>query len=221
MTTTLAPRYDGHADWYDDFNRDAAGANAIEIAAMLGSGSGLCLDVGCGTGHYLDTIAGTGRTPVGIDYSSDQLRYARRRSPLIARADAAALPFRDGVFDTVTTLWISTDVDDFGAVLSEAARVLKPGGTLLFFGVHPCFNGPHVQVGDGGARIIHPTYRIAGWHMEAPWWGQNIRRKVGMRHVPLADLLNAFVHAGLVIEYAKEPQQEPIPWALAIRARRP
>jgi ubiquinone/menaquinone biosynthesis C-methylase UbiE len=220
MTTAVAPRYDGHADWYDDYNREAAEANAVEIAAMLGPGDGLCLDIGCGTGQYFEMIRSTGRTPVGIDFSGDQLRLAGQRSPLVARSDAALLPFRDGSFRTVTTLWVSTDVDDFGAVLTEVTRVLEPGGTLLFFGVHPCFNGPHVQAGEGDTRIVHPTYRQAGWHRDAPWWGENIRRKVGMRQMPLAELLNAFAGAGLVIEHAVEPREIPIPWALALRARR-
>jgi ubiquinone/menaquinone biosynthesis C-methylase UbiE len=42
------------------------------------------------------------------------------------------LPFADCTFSTVVTFWISTDVDDFAAVLSEAARVLTPGGLLGF-----------------------------------------------------------------------------------------
>lgn len=57
-----------------------------------------------------------------------------------------AAEFADGVFPTVVTIWISTDVDDFPAVPAEAARVMAPGGTLLFYGVHPCFNGPACSV---------------------------------------------------------------------------
>ncbi len=41
-------------------------------------------------------------------------------------ADAGVLPFADASFDTVMVMWISTDVDDFGQVLREAARVLRP-----------------------------------------------------------------------------------------------
>ncbi len=220
-----APRYDGHAAWYDDFNRDSAAANATEIAEILGPGDGRCLDLGCGTGLYLDMIRSTGRTPIGIDFSADQLGIARTRDSRIARADAGRLPFRDGTFRTVTALWISTDVDDFATVLIEAARVLEPGGTLLFYGVHPCFNGPHIQVGTaelGGedVRLIHPTYRVSGWHAEAPWWGYNIRRRVGMRHMPLAELLNAFAGAGFVIDHAAESERSPVPFSLAIRAHR-
>lgn len=214
-------RYDGLADWYDSYNGPAAENNRMELLRLLGPGDGLCLDLGCGTGHYFDVIRTSGRTVVGLDRSGDQLRLARGREGRLVHADAAALPFADGVFPTVAALWVSTDVDDFAAVLGEAARVLKPGGFLVFYGVHPCFNGPHIQPRDDGAVIVHPTYRAAGWHQDAPWWGENIRRRVGMRHIPLAELFNAFRAAGLSIDHVAEPRDEPVPFILAVRARRP
>jgi SAM-dependent methyltransferase len=213
--------YDGHADWYDDWNRPHLERYIPEIRELFGPGAGLCLDLGCGTGLYFDVIASTGRTVVGLDYSADQLRIARTRSRRIVRGDGAALPFADGTFSTVSTMWISTDVDDFGAVAAEAARVLKPGGLLVFYGVHPCFNGPHVEwLDDGGVRA-HPTYRLAGWHKESPWWGEYVRKRVGMRHHPLADLLNAFINAGLAIEHVVETGDKDVPTILGIRARKP
>lgn len=213
-------RYDGHADWYDDWRRPHVESNALDVTGLLGPGEGLCLDLGCGTGLFFDALTATGRTVVGLDRSADQLRIARRRSRRILQADAAALPFGDGTFPAVVTLWTSTDVDDFAAVLTEAARVLTPGGLFLFYGAHPCFNGPHVQwLEDGGIRV-HPTYRTTGWHKQAPWWGVFVRRRVGMSHRPLAGVLNAFITAGLAIEQVAEPGDRPVPNTLAIRARK-
>jgi SAM-dependent methyltransferase len=218
---TLKARYDGYADWYDGWNKPHAERNAPELRELFGPGDGLCLDLGCGSGHYFDTIAATGRTVIGLDYSADQLRIARSRSRRIVRGDAAALPFADGIFSTVATMWISTDVDDFAAVLEEAARVLIPGGLLVFYGVHPCFNGPHVQWMDDGGIRAHPTYRLAGWHEPAPWWGEYVRKRVGMRHHSLAELLNAFISTGLAIEHITESGSRPVPTNLGIRARKP
>jgi len=217
----MTPRYDGLADWYDSWNEPHAASNASEVLDLLGPGEGLCLDLGCGTGQYFDILAATGRIVVGLDRSADQLRIARGRARHIVQADAATLPFADTTFPTVATLWISTDVDDFAAVLAEAARVLVPGGLLVFYGVHPCFNGPHTQLMDDGGILAHPTYRLAGWHQEAPWWGYNIRRRFGMRHHPLPELLNAFISCGLLIEHVAEPGDRPVPINLAIRARKP
>jgi SAM-dependent methyltransferase len=219
VTATIA-RYDGIAEWYDAHNAEGAEANAAEIAALLGPGGGLCLDLGCGTGQYLDAIRSTGRSVVGLDYSADQLRLASARGAVAVRADAAMVPFADDVFATVVILWLSTDVDDFGAVLGEAARVLRPGGRLLFYGVHPCFNGPCIELRADGGTIVHPTYRRAGWHDPAPWWRPDgIRRRTGMRHVPLAELFNAFIGAGLTIDRVVEPREHPVPFALAVLAR--
>jgi SAM-dependent methyltransferase len=217
----MKARYDGFADWYDDWNAPNSARNAAELLDLLGSGTGPCLDLGCGTGQYLDLLTASGRTVVGLDRSGDQLRMARRRSRQIVQGDGAALPFADGAFGTVAAIWISTDVDDFAAVLAEAARVLAPGGRLFFYGAHPCFNGPHVEWMDDGGVRAHPTYRVAGWHQEAPWWGHNIRRRFGMRHHPLADFLNAFTAAGLVIEHVEELGDRPVPSILAVRSLRP
>jgi hypothetical protein len=103
---------------------------------------------------------------------------------------------------------------------SELLDLLGPG-RLFFYGAHPCFNGPHVEWMDDGGVRAHPTYRVAGWHQEAPWWGHNIRRRFGMRHHPLADFLNAFTAAGLVIEHVEEAGDRPVPSILAVRSLRP
>lgn len=72
---------------------------------------------------------------------------------------------------------------------------------------------------------MHPTYRIADWHEPQPWWTGRyggLRNRVGMRHVPLADLLQAFLDAGLVLETILEPEPDkPVPPSLALRLRRP
>jgi SAM-dependent methyltransferase len=217
----MKSRYDGLADWYDEWNAPNAARNASVVRDLLGPGEGLCLDLGCGSGQYYDALAATGRTVIGLDRSADQLRIARSRCRSIVQADAAALPFADATFAAVATLWISTDVDDYTAVVAEAARVLVPGGLLAFHGVHPCFNGPHAQLMEDGGVLAHPTYRQAGWHREAPWWGLAIRSRVGMRHHPLAELLNAFSSSGLVVEYVAEPGDRPVPVNLAVRARKP
>jgi SAM-dependent methyltransferase len=216
-----AARYDGHASWYDEWRAGHVGGNAREIADLLGPGDGACLDLGCGTGLLLDALTATGRTVIGLDMSADQLRFASQRSRQVVQGDGAALPFKDSSFETVVASWISTDVDDFGAVLAEAARVVLPGGVFLFYGAHPCFNGPHIEwLEDGGVRA-HPAYRLTGWHASSPWWGVNVRARVGMRHHPLADVLNAFIASGLAIEHVAETGDRPVPNTLAIRARKP
>lgn len=185
-------RYDGIADWYDAHTSDLDDVQFQELRTLLRPGTGYCLDLGCGTGRFADLITSTGRIPMGIDVSADQLRLARRRCPALIQADARSLPFPNGTFATVLGLWVSTDIDEFGTALGEIARVLAPGGTFVFHGVHPCFNGPCVQAGERGTLLIHPTYRNEGRHTSALWWHPGgIRERVGgMNHLRLATLFN-------------------------------
>ena len=50
------PRYDGLAEWYESFDAPFAEANRPLIVRLLGQGSGLCLDLGCGTGLHFTAL---------------------------------------------------------------------------------------------------------------------------------------------------------------------
>lgn len=138
----------------------------------------------------------------------------------MVRSEGEHLPFASASFDTVTAIWVTTDVEEVAVMFEETARVLRGGGRLVVFGVHPCFNGPLVEPMPDGSRLIHLGYRDAGWHEDSPWWGDGIRRRAGMRHVPLADLFEAVIGAGLTIETVIEPRHEPVPFILGISARK-
>ena len=90
------PRYDGIAEWYDDYIAGEA-STFTELAgnalvALAGSGSGKALDVGCGTGIYLPRIAGLGWKVTGLETSADQLVVARRRARISESIYTEAMP---------------------------------------------------------------------------------------------------------------------------------
>jgi len=101
---------------------DPIGWAAPRIAALA---RGRVLDVGCGDGRFLPPDG------VGVDLDLERLRAARARSPLVARADAHALPFGDEIFDTVLANRMLNAAGRVDAVLSEIARVLRADGTLV------------------------------------------------------------------------------------------
>jgi SAM-dependent methyltransferase len=214
-------RYDGIADWYDrvctasPLARDAA-------LRLLGAGTGRLLDVGCGTGAHTAAFAAHGWRVTGIDVSGDQLRLARERGIDVVEADATDLPFEDASFDAVVSMWTHTDIDGFAAAVREAVRVLRPGGALVYVGAHPCFVGPHaVFAGARGIPELHRGYARAGRYADAPGVvPDGLRAKVGAVHVPLGQLVQAFLGSGLVLERFEEAREDEYPFVLAMRWRR-
>ncbi|MGI8872306.1 MAG: class I SAM-dependent methyltransferase [Candidatus Limnocylindria bacterium] len=214
-----AARYDGFAEWYDANIGPYAEAAGREMLELLGPGPGRCLDLGCGTGINLNRLTDADWSVTGVDLSADQLRRARQRAAQgieLIQADATDLPFQAGTLDAVACSLLHTDVEDFGAVCREAARVLRPGGRLAYVGVHPCFIGPFARNPPGEPPELHPGYRNTAWTTDG--FSDGIRRRAGARHVPLAELLNAFLGAGLRLTKFVESGDEDFPVRIGIVA---
>jgi SAM-dependent methyltransferase len=215
--------YDEIADWYEnEFLPPSTTDDPIGVRRalndLLGPGSGVCLEIGCGTGAYAHQVRELGWTPVGVDLSAGMLRHAAARLP-VAQSDATRLPVRGGSVSAITATMVHTDMPDFPAVLREVARVLRPGGAFVHVGVHPCFCGGFADAGDPRAVVIRPGYLDSAWTRNS-WTDRGIRDKVGAHHWPLPALLRMFLDAGLTFERFAEGG-EPTPTVFAVRATRP
>jgi ubiquinone/menaquinone biosynthesis C-methylase UbiE len=195
----VAARYDGHADWYDT-TFGSLGAEAGSgglLGRLLGPASDarMCLDVGCGTGLHFRAVETLGYTVIGVDVSADQLRIAGSRNRRLLRADAARLPLRDASIPTVAMTFVHTDVDDFAAVVSEAARVLRPGGRLVCLGVHPAYVGAFLdRTTETDTREVRLTAGYGDERLHRDPSGRfPVRSRVGARNLTLATFLNAFL----------------------------
>jgi SAM-dependent methyltransferase len=96
------------------------------------------VELGCGTAYVSAWLARRGARPVGIDLSENQLATARAMQaehgldfPLI-HASAEAVPLPDGGFDLAVSEYGASLWCDPDAWIAEAARLLRPGGRLVF-----------------------------------------------------------------------------------------
>jgi ubiquinone/menaquinone biosynthesis C-methylase UbiE len=97
------------------------------------------LDIGCGPGYLCESmgeIVGRHGAVVGIDISSDLIALCNRRKASTqlsyAVGDATKVNQADASFDVVVCTQVAEYVPDVDRVLSEAFRVLKPGGRTIF-----------------------------------------------------------------------------------------
>ncbi len=73
-------RYDGLAEWYDDYLKHPIYDDVPEhVGRLVGSGTGLCIDAGCGTEMHLGLLASRGWSVVGIDGPVPHWRYLTDR----------------------------------------------------------------------------------------------------------------------------------------------
>jgi len=98
------------------------------------------LDLACGTATAAVAMAFDGYRVVGLDLSREMLLEGRKRAddaeiPLL-RADMQALPFADASFDLITAYYDAVnylaEAGGLEAMLAETARVVKPGGLVVF-----------------------------------------------------------------------------------------
>jgi len=130
---------------------------------VLAAASGRTIDLGAGTGVNRDLFPASVTELILAEPDEHMLKKLRAKLPRAGgdgtpveaiQAPAERLPFEDDSFDTAVFTLVLCTVPDPVAALAEAARVLKPGGKLLFV--------EHVRAQDPG---------LARWQdrLEKPW----------------------------------------------------
>lgn len=131
--------YDAVADCYEEID----GRRSPTLEAWLCKNlsdirqqvSGDCLlDIGTGSGLVTRCAAGLFASRVGIDLSPKILAAHRRAFNLGAAADLDSLPFANASFDVVTCFAVLHHLHTFEGLVTEVARVLRPGG--IFYSDH-------------------------------------------------------------------------------------
>ncbi|MGF1461329.1 MAG: class I SAM-dependent methyltransferase [Leptolyngbyaceae cyanobacterium] len=126
--------YFGHPQWatqyFEACHRDAAFIDRWRYA--IGNWNGkVVVDIGCGPGNVFASLGGQPAELIGVDVSFQGLKMAAKLGYQPLLADAQALPLRSAIADVVVMNATLHHCDDMIGALSEAARLVKPGGRLV------------------------------------------------------------------------------------------
>ncbi len=165
------------------------------------------LEMGCGTAYWSAWLMRRGARPVGLDNSRQQLESARQfqqefglRFPLV-HGNAEAAPFAAESFDLVFSEYGASIWCDPYRWIPEAARVLRPGGELIFLKNATLLMLCMPEQGAAQAQFVRDyfgMYRF-GWEDTG---------EIEF-HLPYGEWIRLFRRCGLVVEDLIEIQAPP------------
>jgi SAM-dependent methyltransferase len=208
----------GYDVYRDYLNTPAFFAMLPDVHELVG------LDIGCGEGHNTKLLAKRGARVTAVDIAEVFITDAKQeeeREPLgidFRVASAVALPFAEATFDFAMGCMSFMDIPETKRVLTEAYRLLKPGGFLQFSIAHPCFDTPYrrnlrnehgltyaIEVGDYFRNL---NGEIAEWLFGAapPHVKHGMRKfKIPRFTRTVSQWLNLLVDTGFLLERVEEP----------------
>ena len=179
-------------------------------AHLLGEVSGRdVLEVGCGAAQCARWLVDQGAHVVAFDLSARQLQHARRIDEELGRdalrlvqADATALPFPDASFDVACSAFGAVPfVADSAKLMSEVARVLRPGGLWAFSVPHP-FRWALPDVPDDEGLVVRHSYFDRRPYVEQD--DDGVATYVE-HHRTVGDRIRELTAAGLAVHDVVEP----------------
>ncbi|NUR62101.1 MAG: class I SAM-dependent methyltransferase [Catenulispora sp.] len=177
-------------------------------AEVRGFGDGVAgldvVELGCGTAFDSAWLARAGARPVGVDISREQLATARAMQlefglefPLLL-ADAEQLPLPDDSFDLAVSEYGASLWCDPYRWIPEAARVLRPGGRLVFLRRTPLIGLCTEGGGKVEAALRRPQFGLRQVDLD---YGNAVEF-----HLPHGDMIRLLRSCGFVIENLVEVQ---------------
>jgi SAM-dependent methyltransferase len=205
--TANAPEFAsaGRRSWAtDEFTWGELAVPERDVGALPAVDGRDVVELGCGTAYISAWLARRGGRPVGVDPTPAQLASARAlqdefdlRFPLV-RAAGEDVPLRDGSFDLAVSEYGAALWADPDRWVTEAARVLRPGGELVFLTTSVLFTlcapDEEAPAGDRLVRDQRGLYRVeysddigVEFHLGHGDWLRLLRRS-GFEVVDLVEL---------------------------------
>jgi SAM-dependent methyltransferase len=191
---------------HGDFGRRYV-LDPVMLPLALARAPKTALDVGCGEGRFCRMLKAHGVDVVGLDPTPALLAAARDRDPSSTYLDAPAerLPCADEAFDLVVSYLSLIDIPDIQVAITEMARVLRPGGTLLIANLTSIntAGGEDGWVKDTNGHRLH--YAVDRYLEERQMWIDYRGIRVVNHHRPMGTYMSALLGAGLVLTHFDEP----------------
>lgn len=161
----------------DRVQRRAIGWALDALPRGLATGAASLLDFGCGSGRWVDFFTKRGFRYSGVDISTEMLRLAQEGQPQAAFApvEGGRIPHPEGSFDLVCSIAAihHNPYPQQDELLSEIARVVRPGGFAIFF------EGLGRRTEKTG--ILYPR-PVADWTAAMRERGFRLEKHCGMRY---------------------------------------
>ena len=192
------------------------------------------LELGCGGAQCSIAFAKQGATAIGVDFSAEQLAYARQLADRegvrieLREGDLADLAFlRAETIDVVFSACAFGFVDDLGRVFRQVHRVLKPDAPLVFSLPHPAWD----MLDPSGED---PLKVVRSYFDRDPIEAEKDGATFVEYHHTMEDLFAALLRSGYRVDTLLEPSPNPtgrrsphwqdtfrlVPRTLIIRARK-
>lgn len=135
--SVMVPLFDLHAERFERYRAFPDGTAQSIRQAVWQSAEALpsarVLDLGAGSGRIGRAFVEAGDSYVGVDFSLLMLREFRSRNSAacLLQADGAQLPFSDASFALVLLMQVLSGAPNWRSLLTEAVRVVSPGGCIV------------------------------------------------------------------------------------------
>jgi len=221
------------AQWYDEllkgegtYQKELILPNLLRLMDIRRSD--MVLDLACGQGFFAREFSKLADHVIGVDASKSLIAIARKGSgvaPGFYISSADKLPFLNKAsVDKAAIILALQNIEDVNAVLREAARVLKPGGSLYIVLNHPAFRVPKMSSWGWDEKVKVQYRRIDKYLSEAKvpiemHPGSKQGEVTTSFHRPLQFYFKALHKAGFAVagleEWNSHKQSEPGPRAKA------
>ena len=170
------------------------------------------LDAGCGPGENIPELLSRGALVTAVDVSEAMMARVRERfgdRVAAAQADLSQplAMLTDASFDLIVSSLALHYVRDWDALMREFARILRPGGEIIFSTHHPELRRADARYFE--TELVEDAFLIDGAPMPVRYWRRSLQAMV-----------EPMLAAGFTLARIVEPPLDGKPWFILFAARR-